>query len=334
MKFDIAVIGAGPAGSALSFLLNSNLRVALINRAHAKPCGGLLAPDAQKALASLALSLPKEILVDPQLFAVKTLDLTSNLTRTYQRFYLNMDRAKFDNWLLSLAAQKVTVFDGAATQITKMESGFKIQIGMQEIETKYLVGADGADSFVRRTFFAGHKIRVYTAVQQRFAAQKEEPFYHCFFDAQTTDCYSWGVQKDTEFIFGGAYAIKDSRRAFEAQKVKLNLHTRTALSTEACLVLRPKGWSDFCLGADNVFLIGEAAGFISPSSLEGISWALRSAIIISKVFNSAKQNKNAAYRRAAFGLRLKIWLKLFKCPFLYNPFLRKLVMRSGLKSIN
>ena len=40
-----------------------------------KPCGGLISGDAQKALASFDMTLPKDVLVDPQIFAVKTIDL-------------------------------------------------------------------------------------------------------------------------------------------------------------------------------------------------------------------------------------------------------------------
>lgn len=38
----------------------------------------------------------------------------------------------------------------------------------------------------------------------------------------------------------------------------------------------PRRLSDICLGHDGVYLAGEAAGLISPSSFEGISYALRS----------------------------------------------------------
>jgi flavin-dependent dehydrogenase len=39
----------------------------------------------------------------------------------------------------------------------------------------------------------------------------------------------------------------------------------------------PKSIREIECGKENIFLIGEAAGFISPSSLEGISYAMDSA---------------------------------------------------------
>ena len=76
--FDIAVIGGGPAGATFARLLDSRFRTALIDgktdseNSFRKVCGGLLSPDAQKAFAEFDLTLPKDILVDPQIFSVRT----------------------------------------------------------------------------------------------------------------------------------------------------------------------------------------------------------------------------------------------------------------------
>ncbi|MDE5860071.1 MAG: colicin M resistance protein CbrA, partial [Oscillospiraceae bacterium] len=102
--YDIAVIGGGPAGATLARLLDSRFRVLLVDGKTAaedsfeKVCGGLLSPDAQKAFAEFDLTLPKDILVDPQIFSVRTISLGEELKNTserhYQRFYMNIDRKK------------------------------------------------------------------------------------------------------------------------------------------------------------------------------------------------------------------------------------------------
>ena len=87
--YDIAIIGAGPAGSTLARELaraREDLKIILIDGQSAdnpKPCGGLLAPDAQKVLARFGLTLPTSLLDDPQIFAVETVDLGSRLVRYY-----------------------------------------------------------------------------------------------------------------------------------------------------------------------------------------------------------------------------------------------------------
>ncbi|MBQ7104130.1 MAG: colicin M resistance protein CbrA, partial [Anaerotignum sp.] len=105
------------------------------------------------------------------------------------------------------------------------------------------------------------------------------------------------------------------------------------LKTEACLVLRPSSFRDFCKGEKGIFFIGEAAGFISPSSLEGISSAIYSARDLSRVLNHPRGDLNKRYWNKTLKIRIKIGLKLLKCPFMYNAFLRKLVLKSGLQSI-
>ena len=94
--YDIAILGAGPAGANLARLIGERYRVILLDRRDLRGenpenpartcCGGLLAPDAQKLIARLGLCLPKDILVDPQLFAVRALDLNGGMERLYPRF--------------------------------------------------------------------------------------------------------------------------------------------------------------------------------------------------------------------------------------------------------
>ena len=82
------------------------------------------------------------------------------------------------------------------------------------------------------------------------------------------------------------------------------------IKTEACLVLAPKKFSNFCCGKNNSFLIGEAAGFISPSSYEGISYAFDSAYILSKILNSEIKCPNQKYKSKTLKIRLKIFTKI------------------------
>jgi len=70
--YDIAIIGLGPAGATFARLLDPKFRIIAIDKkreatetSFRKPCGGLLAPDAQKALSKFNLTLPKDVLVDP-----------------------------------------------------------------------------------------------------------------------------------------------------------------------------------------------------------------------------------------------------------------------------
>lgn len=347
--YDIVIIGGGPAGSTLARLLDTQrFRVLLLDGqplAKPKPCGGLLAPDAQKALACFELTLPKEVLVDPQIFAVKTIDLHSGRVRFYPRSYVNLDREKFDRWLLGLIPPQVEVWPARCLSAARLEEGFSLRVrcweGPQvytekELRCAYVVGADGADSLLRRSLFPQQKMHAYVSIQQWFRAGDANPFYSCVFDPETSDSCSWSIYKDDYFIFGGAFAARGCRAAFERQKEKLRGYGfpfGEPLKTEACLVLRPHGLGSFCLGGGNAFLLGEAAGLISPSSLEGISSAILSATWLSQALNRDPARALSAYRRSSFSLRCKLALKSLKRWAMYTPWMRDLLMASGISSI-
>lgn len=348
--YDIAVVGAGPAGAVFVKEIaeaRPDLKIVLIDGQSpdsAKPCGGLLAPDAQKLLARFDLVLPKSVLEDPQIFAVETIDIEQKLVRYYQRHYLNMDRYAFDRWLISLIPPQVKICKGRCKEIKKENELYDVFIKQGEeeehISARAIVGADGGGSVVRRTFFAPMRVQ-YVAIQQWFENRGQRlPYYSCIFDAKTSDSCSWTIHKGNYVIFGGAFERQGCRKAFDEQKSRLEDFLGDpfgeAVKTEACLVSSPRAMKDFCTGEERVFLLGEAAGFISASSFEGLSSAMHSGKILADAFVEGKSYDDVQriYRRNTRTLRLKLRQKSVKRAFLCNRFTRALIMRSGIQSIS
>jgi len=347
MIYDIIVVGAGPAGSTFAReVAKSNKKILVIdneNIKNKKPCGGLLAPDAQKEFAHYDIVIPSDVLVSPQIFSVKTMDLNTHLIRYYQRYYLNMDRYKFDKYLVSLIPKSVNIVNGRCIDIVKENNIFILKIkngnGVKLYKSYNIIGADGCASIVRRKFYKDNVYK-YMAIQEWYKCKdKSNSFYSCVFDKKTSSSCSWLIHKDEYLIYGGAFDLKNSKEMFSKQKERLskflNIDLKNIYKKEACLVYRPKHFCDFITGKNGAYLIGEAAGFISASSFEGISSAIKSADILANIFNNySKTNKvTNKYRIKTIKLKIKLRLKVIKRWFMYNEIVRYFIMKSGISSI-
>jgi geranylgeranyl reductase len=103
---------------------------------------------------------------------------------------------------------------------------------------------------------------------------------------------------------------------------------------EGALLLRPETIGQVSTGTQGIALIGEAAGWISPSSAEGLSYAFRSARILAEVLHTGLENVAQRYRRATLPMRRNIFLKGLKSRVVFHPRLRRIVMRLGLQSMD
>jgi len=351
--YDIVIVGAGPAGANLTRLIGDKYKVLLIDKRYLenenpknltnKCCGGLLSPDAQKIIAKLNLGIPKDVLVDPQLFAVRTIDLTNNIERLYQRFYHNMDREKFDRWLVSLLPSSVDKkFNCLFKGFTKTSEGYEVKYihNGQEItaRTRIVVGADGAFSKVRRSISNDvNEPETYISIQEWFQCPCPMPYFTAIFDEEISDFYSWIIPKENYLLLGAALRPRENtREKFELLKTKLKqrgFNFGNKVKTEGAFINRPKKTSQFYVGRDGIVLIGEAAGAISPSSAEGISYALKSALYLAEGLEAGMDGFLDRYKRKVKKIEFNLLAKNLKSPAMYNPFLRNLAMKSGLQSI-
>lgn len=105
------------------------------------------------------------------------------------------------------------------------------------------------------------------------------------------------------------------------------------IKREGCYILRPSSSKDVCLGENKVALIGEAASLISPTSAEGISYAMLSGFELAKALLKDKKNFLKLYKKNTLYLQKNINYKMLKYPAMYNKSLRKIIFKLRINTI-
>jgi geranylgeranyl reductase family protein len=149
-RYDVIVVGAGPAGSTTAYRLAcAGARICLLKRARFprdKPCGGGLT---LRAVRELPFS------VDPVVEdRVDTLELGLRYGRRWSSgaegpLVLMTQRRRLDAFLAERAAAAGAEFrDGA--KVTEVDSAGAVTVGGERLETDVVVGADGANGVATR----------------------------------------------------------------------------------------------------------------------------------------------------------------------------------------
>lgn len=353
-RYDVIIVGGGPAASILAWKLPKDLKVLIVERRfllskerlyeREKSCGGMLDETAQKVLAQLGIPLPKQVLAGPQVFAIRAIDFDTQMERYYQKRYVNIDRAQLDAYLLQLAAQRrnVTVWQGAqAFNIQEEKDGVIVCVRQEngdklEVKGAYLVGADGGGSMVRQYLLKRkprkHEPRRYASIQEWHPMPEALPYYVSVFDERVTDFYSWIIPEEMRMIIGSAIPEgRDVRKRFEQFKedlTKKGFDVSHPDKVRGAIILRPRPWGSVWSGSRRIYLVGEAAGLISPSSAEGISFALRSGKKLADSFQTKGRLWRIQYEKALLPLKLSIALKSLKSPIMYQKRWRGIVFKT------
>ncbi len=337
-RYDVIVVGAGTAGCSAAIHLPAGARALVIDRAGPEAercCGGLMAHDAQSATARLGLELPAGVRVRPEPRDVRVTDLDSGRTQTYRRNYWNLDRPGFDCWLAGRAAGRAELrYNCGLVSVRPDAGGLAVTLvsdhRQEEVGCAHLVAADGANSRVRRLLFGTRPApRVAIALQALLPPAAHVTNHEVLFSSVHTDFYAWLIPKPAGLLVGSAFAHKARARALfdDLLAVMANTYHLAGPALDRCSrpLFRPARRAELLAGGDRVLLCGEAAGLVSPSSGEGISFALESGAAAGAALADARPA--AAYARAFRPLAGRVARKFVKARVIFSPPLRRLALR-------
>jgi len=342
-RFDVAVIGAGPAGSlAATLLARQGARVALIDPSHPreKPCGGGITGRALDLVAAHAG------LVDPpDAVRIRTARFVDAVTGGSASVAFRADarpplvvagRASFDERLFRHAeASGATLLRTRAADLQRQSDGFAIRTtDGHSIVAGWLIGADGANSLVRRRVARAFS-RADLSIATGFFAHGVSSDEVVIEIVEDPSGYIWSFPRPDHLAIGiCAQADRPDNAASLRRRVESWIH-RTGIARDA--PLQPYSWPIPSLAAaslessavagDRWMTVGDAAGLVDPITREWIYFALQSAVFAAEAIAGGAADPAREY---AGRVRAQIVAELlraarFKAGFFQPRFTRLLI---------
>jgi geranylgeranyl reductase family protein len=327
-RFDVAIVGAGPAGCRAAFrLARLGARVALVDGSHPreKPCGG--------GVTGRALALVGET-IDIHSLGVVPIE-GARFEHRNRRAHVPIVAARnavprlvvvarrtFDEALLSAARRAgAELIPRRATDVDRRDSTWHIATGAGVVQADWLLGADGPGSLVRRRVHRPFERAQLSIASGYFVHGATSGDIAVTFEQEPAG-YLWSFPRREHLAVGvcgqaNATTSRDLHAAAD-RWIAANVHGGAArreryswpipsLDAPALDVEAPSGpgW----------LLLGDAAGLVDPITREGIFFALASGDAAAEAL-SAGQRAGESYaaqirdtihaelRRAA---RLKEW---------------------------
>jgi flavin-dependent dehydrogenase len=334
-KYDTVVVGAGPAGIMAAYEASRRGDVLLVDSSEFprdKSCGGMLHEITQEFVGRFG-KLPDDIIRGPRHVHFRYVDWDRGIRKATSLRFVNVDRAGFDDWLLKTIIPPDVEVAGSCTVESFEQDGdgvfvtMKTSDGPLAVSCNNLIGADGGRSAIRRGLGIG-AVTTYVTLQDYVVLKDEiEPFFDCIYMRNIGDefAYTYVVPKGDHAAIGSVFYPK-SKRPWEKQDLVIETLRKSmpqlgeSVKREAAAALYIRAPKDTIPGAGRVLLAGEAGGFMSPTSGEGISYALETGYQAGlAVAENDPTAALASYRRATLKVARDIRRRLRWLPVMESP---------------
>lgn len=346
---DVAIVGGGPAGAFAAYqLANRGARVRVFDPSHPreKPCGGGVTGRALALVAPMPLS--EGVPVDTARFedaAARSaaVALEAHGFSTASSLIVTSRRA-FDRALLDGAIAAGAIHDASRVRDVSLGSrgpggssgaaapGATITTTAGEWYARHVIGADGANSLVRRRLGRAFERRQLSIATGFFAHGTTSREIVIRFVPEPQG-YIWSFPR-ADHLAIGICAQADESKPGPLRDIVSTWITSSRIAPDSSL--EPYAWPIPSLSAADFaherpagpgwMLIGDAAGLVDPITREGIFFALRSAQLAVDALTDG-HDPAARYHEA---LRDDIYPELsraarVKSNFFRGPFTRLLI---------
>lgn len=299
MKYDVVIIGSGPAGAYCAYsLAKYGIKVLIIDKEkfpRDKVCGGGISqktidilefdidPIVQRYIKGAYLTYRNKGIV------VKSLE---------KRNGVSVLRSEFDNFILQKAIEKGADFiDECQLKSIQQGKDFVNLVTTQgEFTSEYLIGADGVYSKVRKEVFGDGLVEYAPAIEALMYVSKDildQYNDHTLFDfGGMKRGYGWIFPKK-DHLNVGVFSIFGSKNIRSALKDFISLYPSLKNSTDVKTIgfSIPTKNNKKKYAQDRVILVGDAAGFAESFYGEGIYFALKSGELAANAIKNSEGNR-------------------------------------------
>ncbi|MBN1531380.1 MAG: geranylgeranyl reductase family protein [Spirochaetes bacterium] len=287
--YTVAIVGAGPAGAVCSHeLANAGCDVVLFDHRAPweKPCGGMLGPNIMKEFQFLQdYSYPMVKIEEITFISPKN----DNIEKKLNNSMYTVSRKELGEFLLKRAITSGCNFKKEKVgHLEYIKNRWRIFTETDKYDTDIIIGADGANSYVRRVLSDRKNIYKYVILYGYFCKRNIES--RCIFKFDDFFGYMWVFPRPHDTCIGIIdfnSNVKDKKEMYgkldkyiSSSYSAMDINGRWASllpiitdSTDIELFNRGKNW----------YLIGDAAGYVDPLSGEGIYYSMKSAESIAAV---------------------------------------------------